>query len=96
MGEWMRRAPRAVVAAVWLIAALLSAVGTAAHLSNLLRHGPRPYDWAPPWLSLCWASPCWWPARLRSSADAFPGSRRPGSAQPGKRPVERRAQRRSA
>ncbi|MEU6061949.1 hypothetical protein [Streptomyces sp. NPDC047097] len=42
MGEWMRRAPRAVVAAVWLIAAPPPAVGTAAHLTDLPRHGPRP------------------------------------------------------
>ncbi|MEU6483614.1 hypothetical protein [Streptomyces sp. NPDC046887] len=56
MGEWMRRAPRAVVAVVWLIAALLLAVGTTAHLTDLLRHGPRPYDWAPLWLNLYWTS----------------------------------------
>ncbi|WP_326700809.1 hypothetical protein OG909_28065 [Streptomyces sp. NBC_01754] len=56
MTGWMRHAPlRAVVPALAVAAALLG-VGAVSHLTDLVRYGLRPYDWAPGWLNLYWAS----------------------------------------
>lgn len=57
MTGWIRTAPlRAVVPAVAVAAGLLL-VGTVSHLTDLVRHGLHPYDWAPGWLNLYWSSP---------------------------------------
>ncbi|MFD5190441.1 hypothetical protein ACFWMU_20215 [Streptomyces sp. NPDC058357] len=56
MSGWTGRAPRWVVALVALYVAVLVAVGTVSHLADLLRDGPRPYDWAPDRLNLYWTS----------------------------------------
>ncbi|WP_024756999.1 hypothetical protein [Streptomyces exfoliatus] len=53
---WMRHAPRWVVISVCVIAAVLLLVGASAHITDLLSHGLRPYDWAPGWLNLYWSS----------------------------------------
>lgn len=53
---WMHRTPRWVVALVCAIAAGLLLVGAVAHVTDLLRHGLQPYDWAPRWLNLYWSS----------------------------------------
>ncbi|KOX36294.1 hypothetical protein ADL08_32630 [Streptomyces sp. NRRL F-6492] len=37
------------------IAAVLLFVGASAHVADLLRHGLRPYVWAPGWLNLYWS-----------------------------------------
>ncbi|MEU7277483.1 hypothetical protein AB0A69_01615 [Streptomyces sp. NPDC045431] len=52
----MRRAPRRVVALALAVAAGLLFVGAVSHGVDLLRHGVRPYDWAPGWLNLYWSS----------------------------------------
>ncbi|MFE6782064.1 hypothetical protein ACFVFF_07365 [Streptomyces sp. NPDC057680] len=41
---------------VCVIAAVLLFVGASAHVTDLLSHGLRPYDWAPGWLNLYWSS----------------------------------------
>ncbi|MFE7427160.1 MULTISPECIES: hypothetical protein [unclassified Streptomyces] len=56
MTGWMRRAPRWAVALVCAYAAVLLCVGSVAHVTDLLRHGLRPYTWAPLWLNLYWSS----------------------------------------
>ncbi|MGW3085915.1 hypothetical protein [Streptomyces sp. NPDC001108] len=56
MPGWIRHAPRWVVALVCVIAAFLLLVGTSSHTVDLVRHGLRPYDWAPGWLNLYWSS----------------------------------------
>ncbi|MEV8451226.1 hypothetical protein AB0467_01165 [Streptomyces sp. NPDC052095] len=56
MPGWMRHTPRRVVVVVCVIAALLLLVGTSSHTADLVRHGLRPYDWAPGWLNLYWSS----------------------------------------
>ncbi len=56
MTGWIRHAPlRAVVPALAVAAGLLF-VGTVSHVSDLVRHGLHPYDWAPGWLNLYWSS----------------------------------------
>nr|WP_237529735.1 hypothetical protein [Streptomyces sp. SID5770] len=52
----MRHAPRWVAVSACGIAAVLLFVGASAHVADLLRHGLRPYDWAPGWLNLYWSS----------------------------------------
>ncbi|MER5740526.1 MULTISPECIES: hypothetical protein [unclassified Streptomyces] len=54
---WMHHTPRRAVASVCVIAAVLLFVGAPAHVTDLLRHGLRPYDWAPGRLNLSWSSP---------------------------------------
>ncbi|MFF4868429.1 hypothetical protein [Streptomyces sp. SID5770] len=56
MTGWMRHAPRWVAVSACGIAAVLLFVGASAHVADLLRHGLRPYDWAPGWLNLYWSS----------------------------------------
>lgn len=56
MTRWMSRAPRWVVALALAIAAGLLFVGAVSHITDLLRHGLHPYDWAPSWLNLYWSS----------------------------------------
>ncbi|MFE2294850.1 hypothetical protein [Streptomyces sp. NPDC059452] len=56
MTGWMRAAPRWAVALVCVIAAVLVLVGGVAHLADLVRHGLRPYAWAPAWLNLYWTA----------------------------------------
>ncbi|WP_435188697.1 hypothetical protein [Streptomyces sp. bgisy126] len=56
MITWMHHAPRRVVVSVCAIAAVLVLVGASAHVTDLLRHGLHPYDWAPDWLNLYWSS----------------------------------------
>lgn len=56
MPGWMRRTPRWAVVLVCAYAAVLLCVGGVAHVTDLLRHGLRPYDWAPGWLNLYWSS----------------------------------------
>ncbi|MFB7913180.1 hypothetical protein [Streptomyces sp. NPDC056061] len=56
MTGWTRRTPRRAVALVWAYAAGLLLVGSVAHITDLLRHGLRPYPWAPDWLNLYWSS----------------------------------------
>ncbi|MFJ6613624.1 hypothetical protein ACIQPT_25475 [Streptomyces sp. NPDC091289] len=53
---WMSRTPRPVVAVVCVIAAVLILVGGVAHVADLVRHGLRPYAWAPHLLNLYWSS----------------------------------------
>ncbi|MFE6814527.1 hypothetical protein [Streptomyces sp. NPDC057677] len=53
---WMHHAPRWVAISVCVIAAVLLFVGASAHVTDLLSHGLRPYDWAPGWLNLYWSS----------------------------------------
>ncbi|WP_223183927.1 MULTISPECIES: hypothetical protein [unclassified Streptomyces] len=53
---WMRHTPRWAALSACGIAAVLLLVGASAHLSDLLGHGLRPYDWAPGWLNLYWSS----------------------------------------
>ncbi|WP_405786291.1 hypothetical protein [Streptomyces sp. NBC_01367] len=55
MIAWMRRTPPGVVTVVCAVAAGLL-VGAAVHVTDLLQHGLRPYDWAPRWLNLYWSS----------------------------------------
>ncbi|MEV4877220.1 hypothetical protein [Streptomyces cyaneofuscatus] len=52
----MRHAPRWIAALVCGIAAVLILVGCVAHLTDLVRHGLRPYAWAPTWLNLYWTA----------------------------------------
>ncbi|MEV7239088.1 hypothetical protein AB0N06_35905 [Streptomyces sp. NPDC051020] len=56
MFGWMHRTPRSVVILACGIAAGLLFVGAIAHITDLLRHGLRPYDWAPSWLNFYWSS----------------------------------------
>ncbi|MET7638097.1 hypothetical protein [Streptomyces sp. NPDC005438] len=56
MTEETRHTPPWAVATAGLLSAVLLLVGTVSHLSDLLRHGLHPYDWAPHWLNLYWAS----------------------------------------
>ncbi|MFF1650823.1 hypothetical protein [Streptomyces sp. NPDC058240] len=56
MRGWTGRAPWWVVALVALYVVVLVLVGAASHFAGLLRHGLRPYDWAPDWLNLYWSS----------------------------------------
>jgi hypothetical protein len=46
---WAYRTPRWVVSLVCVYAAGLLFVGAVAHLTDLLRHGLRLYDWTPGW-----------------------------------------------
>ncbi|MFF4392886.1 hypothetical protein ACFY0G_40125 [Streptomyces sp. NPDC001552] len=55
MITWMRRTPPGVVTVVCAVAAGLL-VGAAVHVTDLLQHGLRPYDWAPRWLNIYWSS----------------------------------------
>jgi hypothetical protein len=48
---WAYRTPRWVVSLVCMYAAGLLFVDAVAHLTDLLRHGLRLYDWAPGWLN---------------------------------------------
>ncbi|MFC8589233.1 hypothetical protein ACFUGD_32410 [Streptomyces sp. NPDC057217] len=57
MTGWMRHAPRGDAVSACGIAAVLLFVGASAHVADLLRHGLRPYGWAPGWLNLHWSSP---------------------------------------
>jgi hypothetical protein len=51
----MRGTPRWVVAVVLVyLCGLL--IGAVAHISDLVHGGLYPYDWAPAWLNLYWAS----------------------------------------
>jgi hypothetical protein len=52
----MRHSPRWAVVSVCVTSAVLLFVGAASHVTDLLRHGLRPYDWAPGWLNLYWSS----------------------------------------
>ncbi|MFF3734790.1 hypothetical protein ACFYXM_32045 [Streptomyces sp. NPDC002476] len=45
-----------MVALVCAYADVLLCVGSATHVTDLLRHGLRPYTWAPDWLNLYWSS----------------------------------------
>ncbi|MFI8916075.1 hypothetical protein ACIGW4_31260 [Streptomyces sp. NPDC053513] len=54
---WMHHTPRRTVISVCVIAAVLLFVGASAHVTDLLSHGLRPYDWAPGRLNLHWSSP---------------------------------------
>lgn len=56
MTEWMHHAPRWTVISVCVIVTVLLFVGAFAHVTDLLSHGPHPYDWAPGWLNLYWSS----------------------------------------
>ncbi|MEU7032048.1 hypothetical protein AB0A60_35800 [Streptomyces sp. NPDC046275] len=53
---WMRHTPRWAVILACGIAAVLLFVGASAHITDLLRHGLHPYDWAPMWLNFYWSS----------------------------------------
>lgn len=53
---WMRRTPRSVLILACGIVACLLFGGAVAHITDLLRHGLRPYDWAPGWLNFYWSS----------------------------------------
>ncbi|WP_256074345.1 hypothetical protein [Streptomyces sp. PpalLS-921] len=53
---WMHHAPRWAVISACGIAAVLLFIGASAHVTDLLRHGLHPYDWAPWWLNLYWSS----------------------------------------
>ncbi len=53
---WMRTAPRWAVVLVCVIAAVLLFVGGLAHVTDLVRHGLRPYPWAPSGLNLYWTA----------------------------------------
>ena len=44
---WIRHTPRRVVVPVLAVAAVLLAVGSLSHLTDLVRHGLYPYAWAP-------------------------------------------------
>ncbi|SCD72142.1 hypothetical protein GA0115249_107754 [Streptomyces sp. PpalLS-921] len=52
----MHHAPRWAVISACGIAAVLLFIGASAHVTDLLRHGLHPYDWAPWWLNLYWSS----------------------------------------
>ncbi|MFF5767189.1 hypothetical protein ACFY8F_32265 [Streptomyces tanashiensis] len=56
MTRWMRQAPRWAVATALALASVLLFVGAVSHITDLLRHGLRPYEWAPNWLNLYWTS----------------------------------------
>ncbi|MEU5598529.1 hypothetical protein [Streptomyces sp. NPDC020298] len=53
---WMRRAPLwAAIVTCGIVAGLLL-VGAVTHITDLLRHGLHPYDWAPNWVNFYWSS----------------------------------------
>lgn len=52
---WIRDAPRWVVVAVGAIVVGLL-IGTATHVSDLIRAGVDSYPWAPHWLNVYWAA----------------------------------------
>ncbi|MFJ5833539.1 hypothetical protein [Streptomyces sp. NPDC093089] len=53
---WMHHTPRRAVISACGTAAVLLIGGASAHVTDLLRHGLRPHDWAPGWLNLYWSS----------------------------------------